>query len=190
MDFSGELVQICMKATSNKRIVRLHETIYMPVHTYSHIYSQQKGFLVSMVSGGSLDSTYYSSLHMCCVHIGTVISKNKKSTFLKYFLMDNFINFVKSLPSINLTPKNAWSTNTPQVALNCSTMVHQLLGTSLSKTGGENLLCCKTDFVLYPLNCLNSMPKKKSLLQESYTTKPRYTCSEKKKNKANILYAS
>lgn len=157
----------------------------MPVHTYSHICSQQKGFLVSMVSGGSLDSTCYSSLHMCCVHIGTAISKNKKIHFLVIFLMDNLINIARSLPQYESYTKkwhkwHIWPTNTPQIGLNCSTMVHQLLGNNLSRTGGANLLCCKTDCVLCPLNCLNSMPKKKSLLQESYTRKPRYACPEKK----------
>lgn len=88
----------------------------MPVHTYSHTCSQQKGFLVSMVSGGSLDSTCYSSLHMCCVHTGTAISEKKKCTFLKYFLMDNLIDFAKSLPSISLTPENGMTHKYPKIS--------------------------------------------------------------------------
>lgn len=87
----------------------------MSEHTYSHICSQQKGFLVSMVSGGSLDSTCYSSLHTCCVHTGTAISKNKKFTFVKYFLMDNLIYFAKSLHSVSLTSKK-W--HDPQIPHN------------------------------------------------------------------------
>lgn len=136
----------------------------MPVPTYSHICSQQKGFLVSMVSGGSQDSTCYSSLHMCCVHIGTAISKKKKSAFLKYFSMDN-IFCQKSAQYQSYSKKR----HDPQIPLNCSTMVHQLLGNTLSRTGGATLLCCKTDYVLCPrtvlIQCQRSINFKKDTLQ-------------------------
>lgn len=37
----------------------------------------------------------------------------KKSTFLKYFLTENLINFARSLLSINLTPKNGMTHKHP-----------------------------------------------------------------------------
>lgn len=81
----------------------------------------------------------------------------------------------------DLLQKMSKPTNTPQLALDHSTTLYQLLGNSLSRTGGTNL-CCKRDyFLLCPLNCLNIMPKKKSLFEESYQ-RPRYAYTEKEEN--------
>lgn len=45
-------------------------------------------------------------------------------------------------------------------------MVHQLLGNSLSRRGGANLLCCKTDCLVTPeLFKFNAKEEKKVTLQ-------------------------
>lgn len=73
----------------------------------------------------------------------------------------------------DLCQKMSRPQNTPQLALDCSTMLYQLLGNSLSRTGGTNLLCCKRDyFLLCPLNCLNVMPKKKEFTSRKLVRDP------------------
>lgn len=110
----------------------------------------------------------------------------KKPTFFKYFLMDSLISFAKSLPSINLTPKNGMTHKYPTSSTKLlyhgtSTTREQPFQNSRGKSPvlQDNVLC--------PLNCFNSMPKKKTLLQESYTTKFRYASPEKKSKIQQII---